>query len=323
MIDPRLDATIRERFAAVGIDWRNAYLGEIEGELKAFPAAVAERCELPTLSELGPATVATALEPLRSSPSHRGELLSELRGGEFLSLLRREAEWALVQGEDEYVGWIADWNLREQTLLEREQLLARYRGRYALPLGTLWNSDHWSSSPLWRGTPLLAPDDDGLKERSGELRLLTPWGAEGWVNNLEIERRGTGEFPAELLRNATQMLGTPYRWGGRSPGGWDCSGFTQHCFAMAGVRLPRDAAQQALCGDAVEGGSDGWQAGDLLFFGQPADHVGIFDGRGAMLHASGLVRRQRLPELQALMGRLSAVRRLRGESAPAERTLWG
>jgi cell wall-associated NlpC family hydrolase len=168
----------------------------------------------------------------------------------------------------------------------------------------------------------LLPQDSGIHERSGELRVLTPWGAEGWLSQLDVERPQPSDFASEIQRSATQMLGTPYRWGGRSPGGWDCSGFTQHCFAMAGLSLPRDAAQQARCGDALSGGAESWQAADLLFFGEPADHVGIYDGKGALLHASGRVRRQPIDQLGQLMGRLSGVRRLKAAAKRPATTLW-
>jgi hypothetical protein len=320
MIDPRLDPTQRASIDRLGLDWRNAFAGRIDGQLVAFPTRHAQALGVTALAASGRATVHSPSEPLRAQPSHRSELLSEIRGGEFLDVLAREGDWALVQGEDGYVGWLACWTLHEQSVAARQALLARWLGRFRSPRGTLWSSDHWASSPLELGTPLLAPDDDGIRERSGEWRVQLPWGAMGWVSRLEIAGAPIGSAE-EVLRAATQLLGTPYRWGGRSAGGIDCSGYTQSCWQQAGLLLPRDAAQQMTVGAGLPLDDPAqWQAGDLICFGAPADHVGLYDGRGALLHARGRVQRQALAELGPLRQRISAVRR--PELGTSATSLW-
>ncbi len=73
----------------------------------------------------------------------------------------------------------------------------------------------------------------------------------------------------------------PYVWGGASPAGFDCSGFTMYCWSHFGVSLPHNAAaQQAMCA-AVSNP----QPGDLVFFGSPAYHVGIYIGGNSMVDA--------------------------------------
>ena len=78
-------------------------------------------------------------------------------------------------------------------------------------------------------------------------------------------------------------LGVPYLWGGESPGGFDCSGLVQYVFAQAGIRLPRVAAEQQTVGSPVP--RSALQPGDLVFFGYPAHHVGIYAGNGTMINA--------------------------------------
>lgn len=77
------------------------------------------------------------------------------------------------------------------------------------------------------------------------------------------------------------QLGTYYRWGGTTPSGFDCSGFTRFAFRKAGVTLPRTAAQQQRAVTRVYDP----QPGDLVFIGRPAHHVGIYVGDGKMLHS--------------------------------------
>ena len=81
---------------------------------------------------------------------------------------------------------------------------------------------------------------------------------------------------------AMQYLGVPYVWGGASPSGFDCSGFSMYVFAQMGVSLPHHAASQYGMGTAVS--KDQLQAGDLVFF-NGLGHMGIYIGGGQFIHA--------------------------------------
>lgn len=86
-----------------------------------------------------------------------------------------------------------------------------------------------------------------------------------------------------VVAYASNFLGTPYEWGGNGPSSFDCSGFTCYVFAHFGISLPRIASDQQSVGTAVS--SDDLQPGDLVFFGSPAHHVGIYVGNGCYIHA--------------------------------------
>lgn len=91
-------------------------------------------------------------------------------------------------------------------------------------------------------------------------------------------------FVESLLRTATDLLGTPYRNGGSTTDGFDCSGFVQYVYAQQGVRLPRTVRMQAETGSRVRQP----EAGDLVFFkteGRKASHVGIALGPDRFIHA--------------------------------------
>ena len=81
---------------------------------------------------------------------------------------------------------------------------------------------------------------------------------------------------------AMRYLGTPYRWGGASPGGFDCSGFVMYVFAQIGVSLPHNAAAQYGYGSPVSRSE--LQPGDLVFF-DGLGHVGIYIGGGQFIHS--------------------------------------
>lgn len=83
---------------------------------------------------------------------------------------------------------------------------------------------------------------------------------------------------SSVLSTARRYSGIRYRWGGTTPRGFDCSGFTSFVFRKAGVRLPRTAAAQQRATRRVKTP----RPGDLVFFGRPARHVGIYAGNGRM-----------------------------------------
>lgn len=96
---------------------------------------------------------------------------------------------------------------------------------------------------------------------------------------------GASSFGSQVASDAGRYIGVPYAWGGASPStGFDCSGLVQHVFSDLGVSLPRTAAEQSQVGTAVTGLQQA-QPGDLLFYGSPAEHVGIYIGNGLMINA--------------------------------------
>jgi cell wall-associated NlpC family hydrolase len=82
-----------------------------------------------------------------------------------------------------------------------------------------------------------------------------------------------------IVNIARGLLGIPYRYGGTTTAGFDCSGFTQYVFGKAGISIPRTASAQKAAATPV---SDP-QPGDLVFFGSPVYHVGIYTGSGMMI----------------------------------------
>ncbi|MBV4418978.1 C40 family peptidase [Clostridium tyrobutyricum] len=86
-----------------------------------------------------------------------------------------------------------------------------------------------------------------------------------------------------IVAYASNFLGTPYVWGGTTPAGFDCSGFVQYVYAHFGISLPRVSQDQQNVGTPVS--RSDLQPGDLVFFGSPAYHVGIYVGNGSYINA--------------------------------------
>jgi cell wall-associated NlpC family hydrolase len=104
-----------------------------------------------------------------------------------------------------------------------------------------------------------------------------------YTGNAPSGNAPTSQIGGSVIGIAAQFLGVPYVWGGTSPGGFDCSGLVQYVFARAGVSLPRVASDQQNVGASISRAN--LQPGDLVFFGNPAHHVGIYVGDGTMIHA--------------------------------------
>jgi hypothetical protein len=104
----------------------------------------------------------------------------------------------------------------------------------------------------------------------------------------------TREKPSRSVvsEQAMMYLNAPYLWGGRSPFGIDCSGFVQVVYKLVGIRLKRDAREQAMQGEAISFITESLP-GDIAFFDneeQEITHTGILLGDNKIIHASGKVR---------------------------------
>ncbi|HSK47191.1 MAG TPA: NlpC/P60 family protein, partial [Coriobacteriia bacterium] len=88
---------------------------------------------------------------------------------------------------------------------------------------------------------------------------------------------------SEVVAIAKRYLGAPYVWAAAGPNSFDCSGFTMFVYRQVGVSLPHSSRAQIGYGERVSRAN--LQPGDLVFFGAPIHHVGIYVGGGMMIHA--------------------------------------
>lgn len=103
-------------------------------------------------------------------------------------------------------------------------------------------------------------------------------------------KSGSRTFPAptraprsQVVKVARRYLGAPYRWAASGPNRFDCSGLTMFVYRQVGVSLPHSSASQIYRGQRVS--RKHLKPGDLVFFGSPIHHVGIYAGGGMYIHA--------------------------------------
>lgn len=248
------------------------------------------------------ALVTLSVANIRSEPKHSAELATQALMGTPLNVLKKEGSWYLVQTPEGYISWVdaagialkneismGEWN-RAEKLVATAMIGAIY--------------DHPRSnqmiSDLTAGNILVK-----IEETDSYYGVLLPDGRQGYVSKNDVLPYGDWLASRELsddnlIRTAKNMMGVPYLWGGTSPKGVDCSGFTKTIYFLNGMIIPRDASQQVHEGDEVDV-SKNWEnleVGDLLFFGVPSTegkperviHVGMWIGNNSFIHSRGRVR---------------------------------
>lgn len=221
----------------------------------------------------GSARVRAALAPMQNEARVSAPQTSQVLHGHVVQLLEQNGDWWRVQSADGYTGWIN-------------------RGYLEAASG----EEHtWATS-----AGVVVHDADG---RVRALPVGARFATDAEVlegESVDAEHLRT-QFPsvrAAIPKTALALFdGARYEWGGGTNWGCDCSGLVQTVFALHGCQLPRDAYQQAECGDAVLiAATDGASAfaelaeGDLLFFSDREDkrvtHVGIAMGNARMVHSA-------------------------------------
>ena len=249
--------------------------------------------------------VATPVAPLLAEPRAAAPLTSQYLNGQYLGVLEESGDWVRVRGADEYEGWTHAGYLAQAGARppndQRFSLGCIVRGatgrRRALPLGAL----------LDEGESLLEGDIVPVAELSSH-------------------------FPSEgsaIAGSAIRFFeGTSYLWGGVTPWGADCSGLVQSIFALHGIPMPRDAADQARCGVGIAADPESLVAADLLFFSDRDDdritHVAIAMGHERIVHlalgrggyAVDILRGETDDYGTALRTRIRFARRVLGASPP-------
>jgi len=136
--------------------------------------------------------------------------------------------------------------------------------------------------------------EEERRRLEGELRSRLP----NWVMYTGPLPQIDDAVASQLVETAAAYLGIPYLWAGSRPTtGMDCSGFVLYVFAQHGVVLPHFAAYQCAMGTPVT--LPDIQAGDIVGFGEPIHHVGIYIGDGLFMHAphtGDVIRISRLAE---------------------------
>lgn len=220
--------------------------------------------------------------PCRREPSDRSEMVTQLLFGDSFEVLEVQGSWCrIITAYDQYECWI-----------DRKQYLPIQQPSF----------DILNSSGLFCSNELVQIITDNTSGQLFPLLLGSSLpnfdNGECVIENTAFTYDGAyinGKLPftkSGIVEIAMLYLNTPYLWGGRSPFGIDCSGFTQMVYKLNGIPLLRDAYQQAEQGEMLSFVEEA-ESGDLAFFDNDEGrivHVGIVMDNNKIIHASGKVR---------------------------------
>lgn len=225
--------------------------------------------------------------PLRAEPTDRSEMVSQVLFGETMKITEVKGAWSkVVLQNDLYEGWL---DSKQINGIEQDHFVA-IQNRNQLINGDL------------------------IEHLTNDAHLLTtiPIGAElTFLSVPEVNKNNyifegnviSGKQPKEnLINTAFMYLNAPYLWGGKTPFGIDCSGFSQMVYKLNGYQIPRDAYQQAGLGENLSFIEES-EPGDLAFFDNDEGkiiHVGIMMKDNYIIHAHGKVRIDRIDHLGIL-----------------------
>lgn len=221
--------------------------------------------------------------PIRKEPSEKSEMVSQLLFGELFKIVYENDAWCKIETEyDNYSGWID----RKMCSYISDELYNTYKNK----------EKSYSSSII--GSSVSQADNSKVNLVPGSVfynynnkkNSFVQDGVDYFFDGMVFEPKG--ETRENLINLANSFLGSPYLWGGRTPFGIDCSGFTQLVYKLNGIFLPRDASQQIELGRTLNFLNEA-HPGDLAFFDNDEGiitHVGMIYGANKIIHASGIVR---------------------------------
>ena len=220
-----------------------------------------------------------SIVPLRLAPSDASEMVNQVLFGEHFEILEHDKKWSKIRLQhDSYEGFIDNKQFEEITE-EVYNLLSSSVKNYSGEFVDFISDNYSKLTTITIGSCLPFYDNNSISINENIFNY------DGSILSEKLEK-------LEIIHKAFLFLNTPYLWGGRTPFGIDCSGFTQIVYRLCGYNILRDASQQATQGEVLSFIEES-EAGDLAFFDNEEGnitHVGIIMDNYNIIHAHGKVR---------------------------------
>ena len=224
-----------------------------------------------------------SIVPVRLESSDKSEMVTQLLFGEHFKILEVQKKWSKIRvAFDNYEGWVDNKQL--EVISEENYFQIEHSNKvYAAELIDFVTDGNQNFLTIPIGSSFPFYHHQNLKLNN------TNYHYEGQVYDSKLPKES-------VIETAFKFLNTPYLWGGKTPFGIDCSGFTQMVYKLNGYKLLRDASQQATQGEVLSFIEES-EPGDLAFFDNNEGiitHVGIIMNDNYIIHAHGKVRIDRI-----------------------------
>lgn len=220
---------------------------------------------------------------MRLSTSDTSEMVNQIIFGEHFEVIDKDKKWSYIRlAFDGYQGFIDNKQYQEISE-ETYNLLSENDKTYSGELIDFItdHNNNLTTIPLGANLPF-------YNKNSFKINDIT-FSYNGKINGKSLNK-------AAIIKTAYLFLNSPYLWGGKTPFGIDCSGFTQAVYKLCGHSLLRDAKEQATQGEVLSFIEES-EPGDLAFFDNDEGnitHVGIIMNDYNIIHAHGKVRIDKL-----------------------------
>lgn len=230
--------------------------------------------------------------PLRHAPAQGALLDTELLFGERFTVYDEKHGWAWGQAAtDSYVGYVPSSALLPEGASPTHRVTAL--------------ASHLYSAPDVRAPALAALSVGARLHVTGSAErfaVVEIPGGSAFVPQKHVS--SLHDWADDFVAVAERFLGAPYLWGGRTPGGLDCSALVQLSLAETGCAIPRDSDQQQQIGTRLGPAALGQlRRGDLVFWN---NHVAIALDHGRLIHANGTAMAVSIEDVDAVVARIAA-----------------
>lgn len=217
--------------------------------------------------------------PLRAEKSDFSEMISQVLFGEHFEILEKEKRWSKIRlAFDNFEGFINN-NQYQQISEKTFNAISNAEPKYASELVDFVSNKNSELTTITIGAHLPLLQNNTLVLEN----VIYRYDSATFSKKLPKE---------EIIKIAFTFLNCPYLWGGKTPFGIDCSGFTQMVYKLCGYQLLRNAKEQATQGEVLSFIEES-EAGDLAFFDNEEGeitHVGIVLNNYNIIHVHGKVR---------------------------------